>query len=254
MTDFAPAEGGGPWAAGMRALRRFYRPFVLIQSMALVLVIAYYGSDAVREICARLAAFKANGGLLFSAATASFAGGILPELAKALGDRRRYTLRSRGGEILFNLAFFAFNGLVIDFLYRTEGQLFGLHASLGTVAEKTAFDQFVFTPLWLPLIITLYLWRQERFSLSALSRLLRAPGFYRKRVLPLLLPDWFFWIPMVSIIYALPMPLQFLLFVLALGAWSLIMVSIATGTGSDVGNNQGGGTSGGGRRKVNAAA
>ena len=209
--------------------------------MALVLVIAYYGSDAVREVCARLAAFKTAGGLLFSAATASFAGGILPEIAKVLGDRRRYTLQNRGGEILFNLAFFAFNGLVIDFLYRTEGHLFGLQASLGTVAEKTAFDQFVFTPLWLPLIITLYLWRQERFSLSAIWKLVRRPGFYRKRVLPLLLPDWFFWIPMVSIIYALPMPLQFLLFVLALGAWSLIMVSIATGTGSDVGNDRGGG-------------
>jgi len=247
MTDLAPAEGGDPWAAGLLALRKFYRPFVLIQSMALVLVIAYYRSDTVREVCARLAAFKAAGGLLFSAATASFAGGILPEIAKVLGDRRRYTLQSRGGEILFNLAFFAFNGLVIDFLYRTEGHLFGLQASLGTVAQKTAFDQFVFTPLWLPLIITLYLWRKERFSLSAIAKLLRVPGFYRKRVLPLLLPDWFFWIPMVSIIYALPMPLQFLLFVLALGAWSLIMVSIATG--SDVGNAQGGGGIGSGKGK-----
>jgi hypothetical protein len=49
-------------------------------------------------------------------------------------------------------------------------------------------------------------------------------------VLPLLLPSWCFWIPMVSIIYALPVPLQFLLFVFALGAWSLIMVSIASGS------------------------
>jgi hypothetical protein len=34
---------------------------------------------------------------------------------------------------------------------------------------------------------------------------------------------------MVSIIYALPVPLQFTLFVPALGAWSLIMVFIAEG-------------------------
>jgi hypothetical protein len=43
------------------------------------------------------------------------------------------------------------------------------------------------------------------------------------------LPNWLFWIPMVSIIYALPVPLQFLLFVPALAAWSLIMVFIAEG-------------------------
>ena len=34
---------------------------------------------------------------------------------------------------------------------------------------------------------------------------------------------------MVSVVYAFPLPLQFLLFILALAAWSLILVVIAGG-------------------------
>jgi hypothetical protein len=172
---------------------------------------------------------KTAGGLPFAAASAAFAGGILPELATRLADRRGGRVRGRGAPIAFNIAFFAFNGIVIDLLYRGEARLFGADASIGTIASKTAFDQFVFNPLWLPLIIALYTWQREGFRLAPTTRALLVPRFYRTQVLPLLLPAWCFWIPMVSIIYALPVPLQFLLFVLALGAWSLIMVSIASG-------------------------
>jgi hypothetical protein len=223
----------GPLAAGVAALRRFYRPFLLIQATAVLVVVAYHKSARVQTVCAALAAVKTAGGLPFAAASASFAGGILPELAKRLADWRHNRVRDRGGKsgagIVFNIAFFAFNGIVIDVLYRGEARLFGTGASIATVASKTAFDQFVFNPLWLPLIIALYTWQRQGFHLGATIRALRVPHFYRTRVLPLLLPAWCFWIPMVSIIYALPVPLQFLLFVLALGAWSLIMVSIASG-------------------------
>jgi hypothetical protein len=86
----------------------------------------------------------------------------------------------------------------------------------------------VFTPVWLVLVTLLYLWSRRGYSFAA-TRAALGPGFYRARVLPLLLPDWFFWIPMVSVIYAFPLPLQFLLFTFALAGWSLIMVVIAGG-------------------------
>jgi hypothetical protein len=210
---------------------------VLIQAAAVLLVVAYHLSTGFRAACSTLAALKVRGGLPAAAVTAAVAGGILPELAKLIADRRRgiANLRGRGSEILFNIAFFAFNGMVIDLLYRGEARLFGMDGGLVTVAKKTAFDQFVFNPVWLPLIIGLYLWRNNKFSLAATFNDLSAGRFYRTRVVPLLLPAWCFWIPMVSIIYALPVPLQFLLFVPALGAWSLIMVFIAGGgAGNDL--------------------
>jgi hypothetical protein len=217
-----------PLAAGAAALRRFWRPFLLIQSGAALLAIAYRVSLPFREACALAAAWKTAGGLLLSAAISALAGGLLPEIAKLAADRGRSTLRGRGGEVLFNTAFFAFDGVVIDLLYRGEARLFGGTAQLSTVVEKVAFDQFVFSPLWSILIVLLFLWRQRGYSLAATLPAI-GPGFYQSRVLPLIVPNWLFWIPMVSIIYALPVALQFLLFVPALAAWSLIMVFIAEG-------------------------
>jgi hypothetical protein len=217
-----------PLAAGAAALRRFWRPFLLIQSAAVVLVLAYHFSPAVRAGCQVVGGWKTSGGLPFAAVSGAIAGGLLPELAKLLTDRSLAGLRGRGGTIAFNTVFFAFNGIVIDRYYYLASVIFGSQATLGTVVAKTLLDQLVFTPLWLVFITLLFLWRQRGFSLAATLPALRG-RFYRTRVLPLLIPNWFFWVPMVSIIYALPSPLQFTLFIPALGAWSLIMVFIAEG-------------------------
>jgi hypothetical protein len=221
----------GAFGAGLAALRRFYRPFLLIQFAAVLLIVAYHLDARVRAACAVVAAWKVAGGLPFAAAAGAFAGGLLPELAKLIADRRTGVApppRTRPGVLLFNVAFFAVNGIVVDLLYRGEARLFGADTRVGTIAAKVAFDQFLFTPAWLHVIVVLFLWRQQRFSVAGTVRALRG-SFFRARVLPLLLTDWCFWIPMVSVVYALPLPLQFVLFVLALGAWSLIMVFIADG-------------------------
>jgi hypothetical protein len=221
-----------PLAAGVRALRRFWRPFVLIQVAAVALATAYHFVGAVRDACAALARWKVAGGLPFAAAASAVAGGLLPELAKRLtgvglqGDGAAAGAPVRRDAIPFRVGFFAAAGIVVDLLYRSEARLFGDGGDLATVAAKTAFDQFVFTPLWSVVILAVFLWHQRGYAAAAMWSDLRR-GFLRRRLLPLLLPNWFFWIPMLSIIYAFPLPLQFVLFVLVLAAWSLIMVFIA---------------------------
>jgi hypothetical protein len=215
-------------AAGRAALRRFWRPFLLIQGAAVLLVIAYRASASVRAACDAAAAAKTHGGLPFAALTGVLAGGWLPELAKLIADPEARRARGRGVTLMFNTVFFAVNGIVVDLLYRLEAVLFGREGTLGTVVAKVLFDQFVFSPAWLFVIVVLYAWKKQDFSFRQTRPLLR-DRFYRRRVLPLLLPNWCFWIPMVSIIYALPSALQFLLFLLVFAAWSLIMVFIAEG-------------------------
>jgi len=222
------ARASSPFAAGRAALRRFWRPFVLIQSAAVLLVVAYRASGDVRAACDAAAAAKAHGGLAFAAFTGALAGGWLPELAKMIADPKARKARGRWGALAFNTAVFAANGVVVDGLYRLESFLFGTKGTIGTVAAKVAFDQLVFSPTWLLIIMALFTWRQQGFSVARTWPLL-GDGFYRRRVLPLLLPNWCFWVPLVSIVYALPAALQFLLFVLLLAAWSLIMVFIAEG-------------------------
>jgi hypothetical protein len=220
-----PAAPLSPLAAGATALRRFWRPFLLIQLGAVLLAPAFRLSPRVRLAAAAAAGWKASGGLPFAAASCAIAGGLLPELAKVLAMGPRM-LAGRAGEVAFNTLFFALDGVVVDFLYRGEARLFGGGGGLRTVAEKVAFDQFVFTPTWSVGIVLLFLWRQRGFSAAAMGPALRR-GWYKDRVIPLLLPNWLFWIPMVSVIYALPTTLQFLMFIPALAAWSLIMVFIA---------------------------
>lgn len=219
-----------PWAAGTSAIRQFARPFVLIQTLAVGLVTLYHLSAGFRGGCAQVAEARVRGGMLFSALASAAAGGVLPELMKWVTRPRAYRVAGRGGELVFNLAFFTLNGLVIDRFYRFLTWLLGGQTSLAVVLGKVAFDQFVFTPIWLLAIVALYHWRANRFRPMPTVRALGA-DFYRQRVIPLLLPNWAFWLPMTSAIYALPVPLQFLLFTLALAAWSLIMVFIAEGKG-----------------------
>lgn len=215
-------------APGIDGVRRYWRPFVMLQAIALLVVVGYYQSDAVRDVCHRLAEMKTAGGLLFSAAAVMIAGALLPEAAKAavLGERRFPPKRLRN--IAFAMAGFAGSGIITDLQYRLFDLAIGPGTDAATVTTKVLTDQFFTTPLYgVPYWIVLYSWRANRFNLPATLRQI-SPRWYAARVLPLLLPCWCFWIPMTAMIFSLPGGLQFCLFSLAIAAWSLVMIFIAS--------------------------
>ena len=78
----APAAMSAPapslFAAGLAALRQFWRPFLLIQSAAIIVGLAYRFSDGMRAACVVLARWKVAGGFPFSAVTGTIAGGLVP--------------------------------------------------------------------------------------------------------------------------------------------------------------------------------
>lgn len=231
----AAALSGAPslFAAGRAALSRFWRPFVLIQSAAVALGLAYRFSDTVRSACVVLARWKTTGGLPFAAIASAIAGGLLPEVAKRLVGRGPAGEGARAWrDVTFNGTFFAVNGLLVDGMYRTLARVIGNDARVSTIAAKVAFDQFVFTPLVMTVATVLFLLRERGWS-WARTRPALGRDFIAARVMPLLVPCWCFWIPIVAIVYALPVPLQFLMFALALAAWSLIMVFIASDRAQD---------------------
>jgi hypothetical protein len=221
-----PVEEQSPFRASLLAVRRFSRPFVLMQVAAVLLVVAYRASAQVRDVCAGLVDLKREGGLVFSALASAIAGVLLPEAATLATMPVERGRPGRLGKLAFTTAFFLVNGAVVDLFYRLSAHVFGGGATPAVVAQKVAFDQFVFTPLWLSVIASLFAWQKHGFRVAP-TRVDLKDGFLRRRLLPLLLPNWCFWIPMTAVIYALPVPLQFLLFVFALAAWSLIMVFIA---------------------------
>jgi hypothetical protein len=134
----------------------------------------------------------------------------------------------------FALVVFAINGVMTDLQYRGIAWLIGSDTHFFTVLRKMLFDQFVTTPMYgTPYWVVVYLLRANRYNVSATVRQI-TPSWYARRVLPLLIPGWCFWGPMVLLVYSLPGPLQFLMFCFASGAWSLLMVFIASAPATPV--------------------
>lgn len=213
---------------GLEAIRFAWRPFLLLQGLALLLVIGYFHNDAVRGVCGELAEWKVRGGVLYSAAAAAFAGVVLPESAKAMVLGQRMLDRQRRRNITFALVAFAINGMVVDLQYRGLAVLLGHDNDPVTVISKVLADQFIVTPLYgTPYWILAYGLRAHRYRLGPLLAEI-SPRWYLMRVLPLLIPCWFYWIPMTLMIYSLPGELQLSLFAMALAAWSLVMIFIAS--------------------------
>jgi hypothetical protein len=209
---------------------------LLIQSCALILVLAYFHSDAVQRVCETISQLQRSGGLLLSAITAAIAGGIVPEIAKAIvppkrkpGDTRSHHLT--GGDLAFVIVAFAVNGVVTDLQYRMLGWALGNDAHFSTAVKKMLADQFITTPIYgIVYWAVIYRWKAYRFRIMPLLREL-GPRWYLTQVGPLLIPCWCFWIPMVLMVYSMPAPLQFSLFCCALAAWSLLMVFVANDSG-----------------------
>jgi hypothetical protein len=97
-------------APGIAAVKKYWRPFLLLQSVALLLVILYYTNSHIKTICDQLSRFKESGGLIFTAVAAAVAGALLPELAKAVMMGDRAITRNRVRDVGFAMAAFAVSG------------------------------------------------------------------------------------------------------------------------------------------------
>jgi hypothetical protein len=211
-----------------RALARYWKPFVLIQVGALVTVVCYFLIPAFAAVCASLAQWRTAWGVGGAAISGAVAGGILPEVAKLVSRTDPRSPRRLAYDLSFGAAFFAFSAALVHYFYAWQALFWGEGTDIATVAKKVAFDQFVFSVLWAtPFGLVMFTLKKHGLSLArALPDL--HPGALLRRAGPMLIPLWAFWIPMTSMIYALPGALQFVLFALALGAWSLLVTFIAT--------------------------
>jgi len=207
-------------APGIAAVRHNWRPFVVIQAVAAGLAALYYASPTVQEATLSIQQVKLAGGTAFAAVTTAIAGAILPEIAK----RATMGERTPARDIVFQLAFFATIGMLVDTFYGLLGGLFGTQVTLQTVLQKALFDQFVFSPLVTISFSTLaFGWKESGFDLRQTGETFANGGFAR-RYAPLLVTCWAFWLPVLLIVFALPANLQFLMFVCTQAAWSLLLL------------------------------
>jgi hypothetical protein len=216
-----------PLAVGLRAARANLVPALVIQAAVVSVVLAYYLWEPARAWLTRLAEFKRVGGYLFSLVSGVLAGGLLPELLTVAVFQRGRVRRENLGGLAFGACFWGMMAMVVDALYRAQALAFGSGVDVVTVLKKAAFDQFVFTPfVTIPLTVVVFEWRHAGYRVADMPRVLSL-DFYTRKVLPSVVSGLGFWLPVVLLVYSLPLPLQFPLFTLALTLWVMIFTWIS---------------------------
>jgi hypothetical protein len=212
-----------PLAIGWEAARANAIPALIIQAIMLGLLIAYYTSGAVSLALTNLAEFKRTHGLVFVILASIAAGAVIPELFLVLFFQRgRPGLRNLRN-LLFTIPVWGFDGSLVDLLYRSEATWFGDVATIPVVLTKICVDQFGYNPFFAaPFGVLTYEWKNSGISMRPVRDLFTWKH-YCDKIIPTLVATWAVWIPLMAIIYSLPLALQFPLFGLALSFWVLLL-------------------------------
>src|SRR5438067_5115461 len=212
-----------PFTLGWEAARANAVPALIIQVIMLALLIAYHTNHRVSSALAGLAEFKRAHGLLFVIVASITAGALIPELFLILFFQRGRPTRRNLRNLLFTVPVWGFDGTLVDLLYRSQAAWFGDVATVPVVAAKICVDQFGYNPLFAaPFGVLTYEWKNSGISMQPIRDLFTWKH-YRDKIIPTLLATWPVWIPLMAIVYSLPLALQFPLFGLALTFWVLLL-------------------------------
>jgi hypothetical protein len=212
-----------PLALGWEAARANALPALIIQALMLMLLLSFYTSHTAFALLSQLAELKRTRGILFVIVASVTAGALIPELFLILFFQRGRPSRRNLRNLLFTVPVWGLDGTLVDLLYRNQAAWFGDVATLPVVAAKICVDQFAYNPLFAaPFGVLTYEWKNSGISMQPIRELFTWKH-YRDKIIPTLLATWAVWIPLMAIIYSLPLALQFPLFGLALTFWVLLL-------------------------------
>jgi hypothetical protein len=236
-----PTPLASAFRAGLASARENALPGLFLWVFASAIVAAYFFLEPLTAALDALGRLKARGGFLYSALSTALFGGLIPFLWR-LGSHARASSRARVAgtalpiplwtvpawqAALFLGLFWAWKGIEVDLLYRAQALVFGNGARFSVIAPKVIVDQFVYNPLWAAWTqVVAYWWLEKGFKPAPGEgrTLLRQMG---SRSVTILISTWGIWIPMVSIIYAMPASLQIPLFNIVLCFWGLMLASLS---------------------------
>jgi hypothetical protein len=211
---------------GFKAAQESLVPALIVQLLLIPLVVGYYLHWPTSVILTTLAAWREQGGLLFSFVSTGFCAGAVSEMLKVATLQRGQWQPHNTQEALFKFIVLGFGGVTSNLFYLLQDYWFGSVLSLHTVLVKVLLDQFLFSAFFacpFPTIVNHF--RHHPFSFHNLLHCFTAYFFIRK-ILPLLIMNWCFWIPCVSLLYCLPLDLQFPFALCAASIWGIIFTAI----------------------------
>lgn len=215
-----------PWRIGLDCARRLVLPGLLLVAAAAALVTSYYHVPAVRAWLDEIAQFRLRWGWGFSMVVQALCAGLIPFLYLHFHPATRAANPAHHG--VFFVAFWSYKGLEVDAFYRLQSAVFGDGPHLAIIVAKMLVDQVVYNGLFAaPVAVLVYAWKDAGFRWEQPLADFRAPRWYYRRVLPVMLAVWAVWVPGVCCIYALPLALQ-VPFAALLNCFWVILFSLMT--------------------------
>jgi len=228
-----PAVVEAPWKVGWRAAKANLVPGLGLQALMLVLLVSYYGCAGFRDSLAELAALRERWGILFSVVIAVFSGAFFSEAIKIIFFQKGHLLPCNRENLLYLTPFWVVNGAMVHTMYGWQVAWFGNGMDALTLMKKVAFDQGVFNPcIAAPFACWIFEYQRRKKIAASVAEIFSC-GYYARRVFPLLIATWGVWIPVVTVIYSLPLPLQMPVCGVATCFWSLMLTFIGHDRGGD---------------------
>ncbi|MDQ8206966.1 hypothetical protein QEH52_05560 [Coraliomargarita sp. SDUM461003] len=216
--------------AGIKAVRQSLVPACFVWALMALIALAYYWLPAASHFFIGLERLQAFLGRLFPFLGMGLSVGVLAELVRILSAGKKSWARANTVNAGFNLLVFGVLGLLQGVFYQQQTLWFGEGQDFRTLASKVLVDQFGWTVFFAnPYQTILFIWKENQFKFSRVWQSMRPfKSFWGMRVLPVLITNWAFWIPMVSIIYSFPSSLQLPLAILAVTIWVIILSFLTT--------------------------
>ncbi|MCC6679575.1 MAG: hypothetical protein IT445_01620 [Phycisphaeraceae bacterium] len=217
-----PRNDDRPLHRGLHAARQIAPAGAVLLTVAVSILLGYTYVTPVTHALDALAQVKLSFGLLFVVISTVIFGAIIPVVAQQSMSATRTVRAWR--KMPYLLVFWAIKGIEVDLLYRGQAWLIGDNAQLMTIVIKVMIDQFVYCPVWaLPTVVLYYTWLEGGCSFGRLRQMM-GKGWYARLILPVLITNWFVWVPAVVVIYCLKLPLQLPIQNIILCLWAILLL------------------------------
>jgi hypothetical protein len=172
---------------------------------------------------------KKRGGYLFSFTAGAIAAGFLSEVFRVYfvdgGKWKKHHLI----DMVFKMGLMGGVSVMTDCFYKLQSDWFGSGTDWVTLHKKVAADMLGYSIFIAgPIQCLLFAWKHEHFSWSAtFKKIIPLPAFICNQFIPLSLSNVCFWLPIVYVIYSMPILLQMPLNLIAATIWGILIITVS---------------------------
>lgn len=188
------------------ALKANWLPALVLCVVALSILLCYEFVEPIHDGLEAFSVWVTHYGIYYGAVSTALFMGLIPLLVDQLKPRDREPLNL--ATLTFFMIFWGLKGVEIVYLYRLQTWMFGGESDVWTLLCKTIFDLLVYVPFYaFPILVLCYQWKDAGFRFRTVKPDLNR-SWYGRRVFPVMVTNWAVWLPVIPMIYAMPLALQ----------------------------------------------